>query len=158
MKIEIRKATLKDLDEILKLNRELFVNEHDNFDKTIDVKWSLGEEHREYYLKGITSKNRIEIVALVDGRIVGYLAGSVIKADEWRTLKKLVELDDMFVLENYRSYGIGSKLFSEFVKWAKSKKVERMKVLTSFSNERAIGFYKKNGFSEYDLILEGELK
>ena len=60
----------------------------------------------------------------------------------------------MFVLEENRSKGVGSKLLDEFFKWCKSKKVNRVKVVISSDNFQSINFHKKNGFFDYNLILE----
>lgn len=147
---------MDDLKGIIKLNRELFVHENKNYDKTTDIDWSFSEAHKKYYTKSI--QKNFAVVALVDNKVVGYLVGTIIKAESYRNVGKIAELDDMFVSEKFRSEGIGAKLVAEFKKWAKSKKVKRIKVFTSTRNNKAIEFYRRNGFDDYGLILEGELR
>ena len=63
----------------------------------------------------------------------------------------------MIVLPEARGTGIGSKLVEEVKKWAKLKKVKRLKVIASSNNSRAIEFYKKKGFQDYDTVLEQDI-
>ena len=154
--MKIRKAEMKDLESIRKLNQELFMNENKNFDNTIDVDWSLGNEHKKDYINAI--KNNFCFVALDGKKIVGYVVGYVRKSETYRNIGKLAELDNMSILEEYRSKGIGSKLVEEFKKWAKSQNVDRLRVTASAGNIGAIKFYKKEGFEDYDLTFEQEIK
>ncbi|MCK9379109.1 MAG: GNAT family N-acetyltransferase [Candidatus Moranbacteria bacterium] len=63
----------------------------------------------------------------------------------------------MFVLDKHRGMGVGSKLYQAFVNWSKSKGVKRLRVGASAQNVVGINFYRKNGFADYDLILETNL-
>jgi len=63
----------------------------------------------------------------------------------------------MLVLKQYRSLNVGSKLASEFFRWCKKKKINRIVVSVSHQNLKAINFYKKNEFFDYDVILEKKI-
>jgi GNAT superfamily N-acetyltransferase len=63
----------------------------------------------------------------------------------------------MFVLEKYRGQGIGTRLFNAFFSWAKKKGAKRKLVMAYAPNSEAISFYKKQGFSDYALTMEGNL-
>ncbi len=69
----------------------------------------------------------------------------------------MCEIDNMWVDEEYRSRGIGKELMSDVEIWAKEKGTRKMRVITSCKNEKRIKFYKREGFSEYDLILEKDI-
>jgi GNAT superfamily N-acetyltransferase len=105
----------------------------------------------------IENTDGVIFVAEDNNKIIGYLAGDIKNATSWRKKMKIVEGESMFVLPEYRSQGIGSKLFEEFFKWAKEKGATRVSLTASFANVKAIKFYKKLGFKEYDLVLEKEL-
>ncbi len=45
----IRKANLKDLKEILRLNFDLFKKEYREFDKSLDLKWTYSREGKEVF-------------------------------------------------------------------------------------------------------------
>ncbi len=49
----------------------------------------------------------------------------------------------MYVLDDCRGKGTGSKLIVAFTDWCKTKDVKRLRVIASAMNIRAIEFYKK---------------
>lgn len=155
VKIEIKEATSDNLKYITDLNKQLFDHEYTNFDKTLDCNWP--SNNQDYFKKSITSKDSITLVAFAKGRVIGYLIGSIKKASAYRKIKRLAEIDNMFVLPEFRGQGTGSLLCEKFVNWAKKKGVDRIKVVASVNNEKAINFYKENKFKEYDLALEREI-
>ena len=53
-------------------------------------------------------------------------------------------LDNMYIDENYRRYGIGSLLINELKKYCREKKIQNIKVTASAKNNKAINFYMKN--------------
>ncbi|MBO7504885.1 hypothetical protein J6T66_01715 [bacterium] len=70
-KIFIRKASLDDINYIIKLNKTLFDLEYNNFDDTLDTNRPMSNECIDYYRKSITSN--ITLVAMENNVIVGYL-------------------------------------------------------------------------------------
>ncbi|MDD5651388.1 MAG: GNAT family N-acetyltransferase [Candidatus Nanoarchaeia archaeon] len=155
MLMEIKKATLKNLKEIISLNQQLFDYEYANFDKTLNCKWP--SKNIEYYKKSITNKESITLLAFIDGKIVGYLIGAINKTESYRNIKKIAEIDNMFILPQFRGLNIGSSLYNKFINWMKTKGIKKIRVIASSKNGKAIDFYKKNGFLEYNLTLEKDI-
>jgi len=153
--MEIREAKIEDVDDILNLNQKLFDYEFANFDDTLDCSWS--PKNRDYFENAVKNKNSIALVAISDGKIIGYLIGSIHKTEDYRKLKEIVEVDNTFVDEEHRNKGVGKKLFEKFLEWAKNKGMNRMKVVASSKNKGARGFYKKCGFNDYNFTLEAEI-
>ena len=156
MEIKIRKAILKDLKVIQDLNLKLFEKEYNEFDKTLDISWTFSEEGKKYFSESI--KKGFAAVAEADGKIVGYILGGKGETESWRTIKKIAELYNMLVLEDYRRKGVGTRLVNAFLDWCKQNKFNHIKVVASSQNMRGIDFYKKFGFKEQDMVLEAELK
>lgn len=150
----IKKATLRDLESIRKLNQELFYNDF-KFDKTLNLHWP--SKNKNYYKKRILDRNSLVLIAKSDDKIIGYLIGAISKAENYRKIRKIAELENMLVKKEHRGKKIGSQLIKGLFKWAKSKKISRLKVITSSKNKKAIGFYKKNSFFEYGLSLETKI-
>jgi len=94
-------------------------------------------------------------VAIIDNTIVAYLAGSICLPNYNK--EKSAELENMFILEEYRNYSIGTKLVDEFKKWCISQGINSIKVTASIANKKAISFYIKNGFAEWDITLNCNL-
>ena len=154
MDFKIRKATLKDLKAIQQLNYALCKKEHEDFDGTIKSNFPLLEEGKRYFKERITKQDGCGFVAIVEGKVVGYLVGGMVEQAAWRNISKLAELENMFVLEKYRSSGIGAALCLAFQDWCRAKRVERLRVVISAQNAKAISFYKRVGYKDYDVALE----
>lgn len=73
--IEIRKATIDDLEAIQELNNDLFKLEKANYDTTLVIDWPFTETGKSYFIDLI--HNHYVIVAEDNNIIIGYLAGSV---------------------------------------------------------------------------------
>jgi GNAT superfamily N-acetyltransferase len=158
MESKIKSATIEDLKRVQELNLMLFEKEYAEFDSTLNCKWTFSEGGTEYFKGRIAKDDGCVFVAIVDNEIVGYLAGGLMDTKKtYRVLPNSAELENMFVLDKHRGTGIGSKLYQTFVEWSKSKGVKRLRVSTSAQNVAGINFYRKSGFSDYDLILETNL-
>jgi len=150
-KVIIRKATINDLNSIQELNNSLFDLELNNFDDTLKQGWPFEEDGKEYFEDMIN--NEIVFVAQIEEKIVGYLAGSICEQISYIT-ETFAELDNMCINEQYRRFGIGTLLINEFKKYCKEKNIQNIKVTASAKNSRAIQFYMKNGFEDYNVTLK----
>jgi len=157
MQFTIRKAKLTDLKAIQELNLKLFKKEAKEYDPTLSLEWTFGRSGTEYFKERITEEDGCVLVAEVKGKIVGYLAGGITETDSYRKVGRLAEIENMFVEEEYRNQGIGGKLIQKFLDWAKRQKVERVKVVAFALNYKALRFYRKHGFKEYEVVLEKEV-
>lgn len=155
MNIEIKRADISNLKEIQNLNNQLFELEYNSFDPSLKVGWPFEKEGTAYFTDMLN--NEIVYIALAEDKIIGYLAGCINIQHSYVT-KSLVEVDNMFILEDYRKYGIGSKLMNEFKSYCIQNSIEELKVTASAKNNNAIKFYKKNGFDEFEITLKQKLE
>ena len=63
----------------------------------------------------------------------------------------------MFVLEQYRSRGVGSQLVDDFKKWSREKGAQRILVVAYVTNEKAVNFYQRDGFFPESTMLEANI-
>lgn len=155
--VVIRKAREDELKVVQELNHRLFLHDEE-YDSFLDMNWSFGKAGTEYFKRRIAGKDGVCFVAELDGEIVGYLAGGLIKPYSYRTIKKQTELENTLVKEGYRGRGIGEKLFKKFVVWSRERGAQRIKVSASAENLRAIKFYRRTGFVPYASELEYGIK
>lgn len=148
--ISIRQADLNDLDDIQKLNHELFVLEKQNFDSTLVTDWPLSQEGKKYFEELI--KKEYVIVAIDKSSVIGYLAGSVNDKCSYYNLQ-YGEINNMFVDSKYRGKGVGKALINEFKKYCCEHNIRNLKVVASAKNKNARDFYQKYGFNEFDITL-----
>ena len=149
--IIIRKANMEDLKDIQTLNNKLFELEYYNFDDTLKLNWPFENESTEYFKNMI--ENEIVFIAELDKNIIGYLAGSISEEVSYIT-QSFAELDNMYVEDKYRRIGVGTLLIDEFKKYCKEENIQNIKVTASAKNSRAIKFYMKNGFEDYNVTLK----
>lgn len=154
MKISIKKADSTYLKDIQDLNNQLFELEYNNFDSALKVGWTFEKDGEKYFNNMLN--NEIIYIALDKEKVIGYLAGSINIQGSYVT-KSLAEIDNMFVLEQYRKYGIGTKLINAFKDYCSQNEIEELKVTASAKNKNAIGFYMKNGFNEFEITLKQKI-
>ena len=148
--MDIRRANINDLDSICDLNNQLFKLEKENYDSTLVDNWPLSNEGKEYFKDLIN--NHYVIVALLNNKIVGYLAGSIEEKGSYELIQ-YGEINNMLVTEECRGTGIGKLLIDNFKEYCKSNNINNIKVVASFKNKNAINFYHKYGFEDFDLTL-----
>ena len=155
MKIKIIPANKSDFEVIQELNQKLFKREFEKFDSTLDIEWPFSDDGVKYFRRALSGDDFLTLKAVDDkGKIVGYLIGKLTTINSSRRLNRRAILDNMFVRKEWRKSGIGGKLVEEFLKWAKNKKVDNIRVTAFAGNKEAINFYKQRGFKEYNLTLE----
>tara|TARA_S200000501_G_scaffold340599_1_gene349310 strand:- start:431 stop:901 length:471 start_codon:yes stop_codon:yes gene_type:complete len=145
--IKIRKGIKSDLPFILDLIKELA-----DYEKAIsEVDINLTQLEND----GFGNKSVFSfIVAEKNNQIVG-MALYYTKYSTWKG--KCLFLEDLIVREKYRKSGIGSKLFNEVIRTAKSKKMKRVMWQVLDWNQAAINFYKKYNAHIDNKWLDGKL-
>lgn len=153
--ILIRKAVLEDVTIIQNLNNQLFKLEKENYDSTLVSDWPLTEEGRVYFEDLV--KNHFVIVAILNEEIVAYLSGSINKKGSYEEIQ-YGEINNMLVSDKCRGVGIGKLLVDNFKIYCKENNIENLKVEASAKNIKAINFYKKNGFENFNVTLTMSIK
>ena len=93
------------------------------------------EEFEDYISKGCI------VVAIVDFKIIGYLAG-IIEEDLY---ERFGYIGEVFVSKEFRNKGISTKLKDKFIEFLKSKKINLCRIDVNPDNP-AQEVYKKWGF------------
>lgn len=131
MNIIIRAAVKEDFPDILSLFREFAV-----FQRT--------PEKMHITLEQLTADEKYFqcFVALADGQIIGY-ATYFFAYYSWTG--RGIYLDDLYVKDSHRKYGIGRRLLDSVINLAKDSNCMTVRWLVSRWNSNAIEFYKKIG-------------
>ncbi|WP_239255791.1 GNAT family N-acetyltransferase [Listeria ilorinensis] len=138
--MEIRKSRKEDAHSMMEL-------EH--------LAWTAGttpseihfDSEAEYLLKNPVGS---KIVAVMDGKVVGILGYK--SPIPLKTNAHVAELD-IAVHPDYQRHGIGIQLMTYLKETAPTEGYQKLQLRVLSNNEKAIRFYKKNGFQ-----IEGELK
>ena len=96
------------------------------------------------YLNELENENHIIFIDIENNKEVGYLHG-------YKENDKAI-LDQIFVLEDYREYGIGEKLVKEFKNWSLYNSLKNIEVTIENGNE-AYFLFEKMGFDITSVLL-----
>lgn len=150
-KIIIKEAISNDWKVLQKLNNDVYQSDS-VFDLDLDLNRPFSEGGVAYIKKLASGDYGKCYIAFVEGKPAGYIAMSKLKFDHRKSM--YVEVENMGVAPEYRSQGIGKLLIDKAKKWAIKSGINKLFVVAYFKNERAIKFYKKEGFEEIGLELE----
>jgi ribosomal protein S18 acetylase RimI-like enzyme len=112
--------------------------------------------------------NNYTVVVKDDEKIVGYVYSNISPKETYSSdfatffdMSSVSKtnvgcLSQFYIMEDYRQYGIGSKLFTMSMEWLKQfDDVEDYFIFVSNGNDSALEFYKRKGFLESHDILDG---
>ncbi len=122
--MKIIKASPSHIADLVKIEEECFEDNYSEKTLLSDIKNKLNEMY----------------IALEDDGVVGYI--NVFHIFEEANLVKIA------VIEGYRRLGIATKLLDYVTQKLVKQGVTKMYLEVSDKNEKAIKFYKKNGFEE----------
>lgn len=155
---EIRRAKIEDLGKISELVSKLVKKEYDEFDKTIDPDHVSAQKAQDYFKQRIEDDDKgILLVAEVGKEVIGYFIGGLGFVEDYRLLDLIAEGESMFILDQYRSLGIGAEFIRLFENWCREKNIKRVRIVASAGNTEAIKFYHRLGYEDYDVKLEKDL-
>ncbi|MBK8698541.1 MAG: GNAT family N-acetyltransferase [Saprospiraceae bacterium] len=149
--IHIIRATLNDLNQLQKISRETF---YESF-----AAGNTGENIKSYLEEGfsvdkltteLSDKNSEFYFATVDNEIIGYLKVNFNEAQTELKNDKALEIERIYVYKQFHGKKAGQVLFEKALQIARQHKADYVWLGVWEENPRAISFYKKNGFIEFD--------
>jgi GNAT superfamily N-acetyltransferase len=151
----IRPATDADLDGLVASSAGLFAEDAGTRDPLRNPDWPA-VHGRKAFADNLTNPNMLVLVADVGGAVVGHLtAGFYPPSDMW--LAPRADLISFYLQPAHRGGGIGTQLAEAFVTWAKQRGATQLRVTAYATNEAAIRFYQRLGFTPLEVTLASEL-
>lgn len=149
--IIVREVTTADVETLQKIGRQTFfetfaeANSKENMDKYLEEGFS-----KEKLISELEDENTEFYFATLNNEVIGYLKLNF--GDSQTELKddKALEIERIYVLKEFHGKKVGQILYEKAIKVARDKKTEFAWLGVWEKNERAISFYKKNGFVEFD--------
>ena len=149
--ITIRKATPNDIDRLQKISRQTFFetfsegNTEENMTRYLDESLSLDRLTAE-----LTDRNSQFYFAEIDSKVIGYLKLNSGQSQTELKDDKALEIERIYVLKGYHGSGVGQLLYEKAIQVARQANADYVWLGVWEENPRAINFYKKNGFVEFD--------
>lgn len=149
--IDIQKVTLSNIAQLQKIGRQTFIetfseeNSEENMKNYLEEGFSIEKLTNE-----INNKNSEFYFATFNNEIIGYLKLNF--GDSQTELKdhKALEIERIYVSKEFHGKKVGQFLYDKAIQIAKQKNAEYVWLGVWEENLRAISFYKKNGFVEFD--------
>ncbi|MEX6690844.1 GNAT family N-acetyltransferase [Danxiaibacter flavus] len=149
--IKIRRVSVDDVNELQEISRKTFSetfsghNTQENMAKYLEEGLSverltgeLSNEHSAFYF------------ALDNNNAIGYLKLNFGASQTELRDNNAVEIERIYVLQAYQGKKVGQLLYEKAIEVAKQKNVRYVWLGVWEENLKAINFYKKNGFIEFD--------
>ncbi len=148
MKIKIRKIKKDDIDAICSLKEKL-QDYHRKLDKYYQKGSKIRQKFKNYLKREWRKRNFKVFVAEIEGKIIGYIIGKIVKGKSLTSLSKFGVISDIFVEESFRDQKLGEKLVQKLISWFKTRKISHLELSVHTKNELGIKFWKKLGFKEF---------
>jgi diamine N-acetyltransferase len=149
--IDIKKITIDDIDQLQKVGRQTFYetfsagNTEENMKKYLEEAFStdkitaeLNEQNSEFYF------------ATLSNEVIGFLKLNFGQSQTELKDDKALEIERIYVLKEFHGKKVGQILYDKAIEIAKQKHADFVWLGVWEENSRAIKFYKKNGFVEFD--------
>lgn len=147
----IRKISLEDINELQKIGRKTFFETFASGNTEEDMKKYLEESFSlEKLTAEINDQNAEIYFAELDNTAIGYLKLNFGKSQTELKDDTALEIERIYVSQDFHGKKIGQMLYEKAIQVAKEKAVKYIWLGVWDENPRAINFYKKNGFVEFD--------
>lgn len=149
--ITIAKVQLEDLGSLQKIGRDTFtetfssVNSEENMVKYLQESFST-----EKLLAELSNTDSEFYFAIGDGEIIGYLKLNFGNAQTELKAERALEIERIYVRREFHGKKVGQLLYEKAIQVAKTTDADFVWLGVWEENPRAIQFYKKNGFVEFD--------
>ncbi|MEO8234555.1 MAG: GNAT family N-acetyltransferase [Flavobacterium sp.] len=149
--IEIRTVIPNDIDQLQKIGRQTFQETFSESNSEENMKSYLDEGFsKEKLIKELNDKNSEFYFATLDDVVIGYLKINFGESQTELKDSKALEIERIYVSKEFHGKSVGQLLYDKTIQIAKQKIVAYIWLGVWEENLRAISFYKKNGFIEFD--------
>lgn len=150
-KIEVTKTGREEILQLQKIGRETFYetfsgsNTEENMKSYLESGFSTEKLTTE-----LNSKTSEFYFAKLDKKVIGYLKLNFGQSQTELKNEKALEIERIYVLKEFHRKKVGQILYDKAIEVAKVKKAKYVWLGVWEENPRAISFYRKNGFVEFD--------
>jgi ribosomal protein S18 acetylase RimI-like enzyme len=149
--INIRKVTLNDIEQLQEISRQTFLDTFASANTEENIKKYLEENFsKEKLAAELNNKNAEFYFAEVDGKIIGYLKLNSGRSQTELKDERAIEIERIYVVKELHGKKVGQLLYEKAIEIAGQANAEYVWLGVWEENPRAINFYRKNGFVEFD--------
>jgi ribosomal protein S18 acetylase RimI-like enzyme len=147
----IKLVTINDIGQLQKISRQTFYETFSEGNTEENIAKYLEEGFSVTKLTSELSNNDAQFYfATLEDNTIGYLKLNFGQAQTELQDDKALEIERIYVLKEFHGKGVGQLLYDKAIQIAKQKSADYVWLGVWEENPRAINFYKKNGFVEFD--------
>lgn len=149
--INIRRVTPEDINQLQKIGRQTFSetfsvgNTEENMRKYLEEGFS-----KEKLSTELNDKDTEFYFAELENEVIGYLKLNSGQSQTELKDDRAVEIERIYVLKEFHGKAVGQLLYEKAMQVARQKNADYVWLGVWEENPRAINFYRKNGFAEFD--------
>ncbi len=149
--IYIEKVTLNNLAQLQQIGRQTFFETFSLGNTQENMAQYLEEEFTDEKLTSeLLDINSEFYFATLENNIIGYLKLNFEHSQTEIQDDKAIEIERIYVLKEFHGKNVGQLLYNKAIQIARQKNADYVWLGVWEENPRAINFYKKNGFIEFD--------
>lgn len=147
----IKKVSHAQIDQLQEIGRQTFYetysdrNSVENMTKYLNDHFSIEKLNSELH-----DKNAEFYFAILDDKVIGYLKLNFGESQTELQVEKSLEIERIYVLKEFQGRKVGQLLYEKAMEIARQKNADYVWLGVWEENPKAIRFYKKNGFAEFD--------
>jgi diamine N-acetyltransferase len=149
--IEIKKISLKEIDQLKEISRQTFQETFSESNSEENMKSYLEKGFSNEKLTAeLTDKNSEFYFATFEKKVIGYLKINFGASQTELKDNKALEIERIYVSKEFHGKRVGQLLYVKAIERAKQQNSDYVWLGVWEENQKAIHFYKKNGFVEFD--------
>jgi diamine N-acetyltransferase len=151
LNIKIQQINNSHIAALQKIGRQTFSetfaesNSAENMAKYLEEAYSL-----EKLTEELNNPNSFFYFAMLDEKVIGYLKINMGGSQTELKDNDALEIERIYVLKDFHGKKVGQLLFDKAIAIAKGQQVAYVWLGVWEENKRALQFYTKNGFVEFD--------
>ena len=151
MTLRFKQCDSKDIDLLTKIGRETFIVAFEHMNDPEDFKAYIEQAFSENQLqKELQTEGSEFYFVYKEGDLVAYIKLNCGDAQTEALGDKAIELERIYVQENFQNQGLGKDIMKEVIEQNRNKSFDFMWLGVWQKNEGAIRFYQKLGFEIFD--------
>ena len=149
--IKIEQISIQQIEQLQQIGRQTFEetfaksNSAENMAKYLEEAYSHEKLSAE-----LNDPNSFFYFAILDQKVIGYLKLNMGVSQTELKDNDALEIERIYVIKEFHGKNVGQLLFDKAIEIAKENHVAYVWLGVWEENKRAIKFYTKNGFVEFD--------
>lgn len=149
--LEIRKVSIDDVIQLQEIGRQTFsetfsdVNSEENMNKYLEESFAVNKLTAE-----LQNPSSYFYLAFLNEKVIGYLKLNTGNAQTENQDKNALEIERIYVAKEFHGKKVAQAIYAQALEKAQELKASYIWLGVWEKNFRAVSFYTKNGFTQFD--------